>query len=130
MMHKGMAIIFAVIYLLGTSGIVLSRHYCCGQFQHVDLFTVQGGSCCDHGDHQCTSSDEKCCKYDVVYYSVDDEHAATSAISMAYMPLVQETEIPTLAEEIKYEVSLPFPDVPDPPGVPVYIKFHQLVLYA
>ena len=61
---------------------------------------------------------------------MDDEHAATSAISMAYMPLVQETEIPTLAEEIKYEVSLPFPDVPDPPGVPVYIKFHQLVLYA
>ncbi len=128
-MRKILAIAFSTLYVLATAGIMISKHSCCGQVVGMH-WTEETDSCCDHGDHQCTSTSDDCCTFDLVYFSVEDEH--TSSIFEWETSVVLPTKVarydhkPAFAESLKIQ----FPDSPDPPRVPIYLKSCSLILYA
>lgn len=68
-MRKSITIVLAFIYLLTTSGIVISTHYCMGEVAGYAL-----GHNDDHLCGVCGMSNEGCCHDDLSVLKVKDDH--------------------------------------------------------
>jgi hypothetical protein len=128
-MQKFLAIAFSTLYILATAGIMVSKHSCCGQV--VDMhWTDETDACCDHGDHQCASTTEDCCSFDLMYFSIDDEHRTTNVEWSFSQALPVKKSTFDRGSHFVESLRIQFPDSPDPPSIPIYLKSCSLVLYA
>lgn len=75
-MRKGLTILLASMYLITTSGIVISTHYCMGE--------VAGHALGQNDAHLCSvcgMANEGCCHDDVSLIKIDDDHHAVNIIN-------------------------------------------------
>ncbi len=128
-MRKILAIAFSTLYVIATAGIMVSQHSCCGQVVGMH-WSDKTEACCDHGEHQCTSKTDDCCSFDLMFFSVEDEHNATN-IEWEFSETLP-VKHSTFDQGSRFIESLriQFPDSPDPPSIPIYLKACSLILYA
>ncbi len=128
-MRKILAIAFSVLYVVATAGIIVSKHSCCGEVLDIHWMAEKDG-CCDHGEHQCSSASQDCCSFDLMFFSVEDEHTSTS-LSWDFPTDIQSVEAHfDLRQETEIANRILFPDSPDPPSLPIYLTSCSLILYA
>ena len=68
MFKKFSHIIFSLLLLVSTMGLVISKHYCGGSFVSISLFT-EAESCCEM---------DGCCHNETDFYQVDEDFSITT----------------------------------------------------
>jgi hypothetical protein len=72
MLKKASHIILSLLLLVSTTGLAISKHYCCGELISTSLF-VEADSCCDSDD---------CCKNETEVFQLDEDFSVSTAIEL------------------------------------------------
>ncbi len=72
MFKKFSHIIFSLLLLVSTMGLVISKHYCGDSFVSISFFT-EGESCCKMGG---------CCHNETDFYQVDEDFSITTFLEI------------------------------------------------
>ncbi|HPI38621.1 MAG TPA: hypothetical protein PK397_11820 [Ignavibacteriaceae bacterium] len=88
-MKNGLKIAFIIIYLFGSTGVVLSRHLCSGEVHSVKIAQLTGGhteckcsdSCCESS---CCEIPKGCCTNETEIVKIDDVY--TGEIKTKFNP--------------------------------------------
>ncbi|MCK3683779.1 hypothetical protein [Maribellus sp. YY47] len=91
MIKKVLHIVFAILLLVSTVGLMVSKHYCRGQLVSVSMFH-KAASCCDNGG---------CCNNENHFYQVKDDFSTPAVFSV---PL--SAEIHLLSQQLWQAASL------------------------
>jgi hypothetical protein len=121
-LKKLATILIAVLYLVMTTGMVLSAHYCMGDLADISLGHDTTEKCAD-----CGMDNTGCCHDDVKIFRITDAHGPSASLTihkvvdhLAFLP------IPPYLVEVAYfqahRTPEPIPDPPEPDGVSLYIR--------
>lgn len=100
MMKKIFISLFAVVYLVIASGMVMNIHYCMGKISSVTFNDEQ-----DHDDGKCgkcgmDKTENHCCIDDVKFVKITDAHQSTQTVNE-----VNTVDVNLLSHQINFIVS-------------------------
>ncbi len=75
-------ILFSLVYLTSTSGIVLNAHYCEKKLVHITFTKNDDGNCCGK-----KKMSKKCCKDKSAFFKLKDNHKIDNSIKISKSPL-------------------------------------------
>ena len=129
-MTKLFAIAFTCVYLTLTVGVAHTTHYCMGRVKSSNLFSFDSQKCV------CAlfafPASRNCCDDESTLIAIDDEHAATPAVSLApEFYAIYDLALPPVADQAKLTPAVAAKDE-SPPGTPtpLFVKHCSLILYS
>lgn len=75
-------ILFSLVYLTSTSGIVLNAHYCGKKLVNITFTKNDDGNCCGK-----KKMPKKCCKDKSAFFKLKDNHKIDNSIKISKSPL-------------------------------------------
>jgi hypothetical protein len=131
-MKRGAVILFALFYLLVTTGLTLDVHYCGGKMVDVEVLGAPD-HCCSKVKKSCHKEEKnKCCKDETVVVQLDQWQIISTLASLDFIPVLvanvakdlQSRDIPVASQ---HQI---FNDLPPPKAGPLWLLYHSLVYYG
>ena len=122
---KLFAIAFTCVYLTLTVGVAQTTHYCMGRVKSSALFSFETAKCpC----YLFAGENDSCCKDTHEVLKIDDDHAASSVVSIA--PIFFEIAIQFIdTKEYPDPITFYYEESPPPGAVPLFTRHCSLIFY-
>jgi hypothetical protein len=122
MFKKISHIVFSVLLLVSTMGMIISKHYCGGSLISTSVFN-EAESCCGESD---------CCSNETDFYQVDEDY---SLVAYSEIPITSEVDLIGFAllvdsfDELMIGEEHIFITAESPPPPPIHLTLSKKQVY-